>query len=52
MKQLLDANTKLAVDAIRATTEAEINAMEEGIAKKLKQIDYEYDEEERKIAER
>lgn len=52
LKQLLDAKTKLAVDAIRATTEAEINAMEEGIAKKLKQIDYEYDEEERKIAER
>ena len=52
LKQLLDAKTKLAVDAIRTTTEAEINAMEEGIAKKLKQIDYEYDEEERKIAER
>ena len=52
LKQLVDAKTKLAVDAIRTTTEAEINAMEEGIAKKLKQIDYEYDEEERKIAER
>jgi tape measure domain-containing protein len=52
IKKLAAARVKLAGDTRRAMTEAEINAMEEGIAKKLKQIDYEYDEEERKIAER
>lgn len=52
LKQLTDARIRLMNDARRATTEAELAAMQEGLAKKLAQIDYEYDEEERKIAER
>lgn len=52
LKQLTDARIRLRNDARRATTEAELAAMQEGLAKKLAQIDYEYDEEERKIAER
>lgn len=52
IKKLAAARVKLAGDTRRAMTEAEINAMEEGLTKKLAQIDYEYDEEERKINER
>lgn len=52
LKQLTDARIRLMNDTRRATTEAELAAMQEGLAKKLAQIDYEYDEEERKITER
>ena len=51
-EKLAAARIKLAGDTRRAMTEAEINAMEEGLTKKLAMIDYEYDEEERKINER
>ena len=51
-EKLAAARIKLAGDTRRAMAEAEINAMEEGLTKKLAQIDYEYDEEERKINER
>lgn len=51
-EKLAAARIKLAGDTRRAMAEAEVNAMEEGLTKKLAQIDYEYDEEERKINER
>lgn len=51
-KQIADASARLMVDAQRATTQAEVDAMAEGIQKKIAQINLNYDLEEQAIAKR
>lgn len=51
-RQLANESKRLAEDAERATAESRIAAMEEGINKELAQIDHNYDEREKVIAER
>lgn len=51
-KQIADASARLMVDAQRATTQAEVDAMAEGIQKKIAQINLNYDLEEQAITKR
>lgn len=51
-KQIADASARLMVDAQRATTQAEVDAMAEGILKKIAQINLNYDLEEQAITKR
>lgn len=51
-KQIADASARLMVDAQRATTQAEVDAMAEGILKKIAQINLNYDLEEQTITKR
>lgn len=51
-RQLANESKRLAEDAERATAESRIAAMREGINKELAQIDHDYNEREKVIAER
>lgn len=51
-KQIADASARLMADAQRATTQAEVDAMAEGILKKIAQINLNYDLEEQAITKR
>lgn len=51
-KQIADASARLMSDAQRKTTQAEVDAMKEGIQKKIAQINLNYDLEEQAITKR
>lgn len=52
MKQIAEASARLKADAERATSQAEVDAMKEGINKKIAQINLNYDLEEQAITKR
>lgn len=52
MKQIAEASARLKADAERATRQAEVDAMKEGINKKIAQINLNYDLEEQAITKR
>jgi hypothetical protein len=52
MKQIAEASARLKADAQRATSQAEVDAMKEGINKKIAQINLNYDLEEQAITKR
>lgn len=52
MKQIAEASARLRADAERATSQAEVDAMKEGINKKIAQINLNYDLEEQAITKR
>ena len=51
-KQIAEASARLRADAERATSQAEVDAMKEGINKKIAQINLNYDLEEQAITKR
>jgi ABC-type transporter Mla subunit MlaD len=51
-KQIAEASARLKADAERATSQAEVDAMAEGIQKKIAQINLNYDIEEQAITKR
>lgn len=52
MKQIAEASARLKADAERATSQAEVDAMKDGINKKIAQINLNYDLEEQAITKR